>query len=139
MTHQWRNGASMTQRHAVNIMLADEEWAQWSDREIARRCAVSQPFVSGLRPKHVGPSDNDYKMAGDELEPIAPQIGDIEAAPEKPAKRKATRKGMKGAPERDRKESIPLPGGDLGEVALEPGDHIRRRGAKGGNLGVAKF
>jgi ParB-like nuclease domain len=36
-------------RRAVLILLNDEEWSGWSDREIARQCAVSQPFVSKLR------------------------------------------------------------------------------------------
>lgn len=31
-------------------LLEDEEWSAWSDREIARRCAVSNNFVSSLRP-----------------------------------------------------------------------------------------
>jgi hypothetical protein len=36
-------------RKAVERLLLDEEWSQWSDNEIARRCAVSQPFVSSVR------------------------------------------------------------------------------------------
>ncbi len=41
-------------RKAVGAMLADEEWAAWSDRKIAEACGVSQPFVSGMRkPKEV--------------------------------------------------------------------------------------
>lgn len=36
-------------RRAVLTLLRDEEWAQWSDNEIAKRCGVSQPFVSGMR------------------------------------------------------------------------------------------
>lgn len=36
-------------RHAVELLLADPEWAQWSDREIARRCAVSHQTVSSIR------------------------------------------------------------------------------------------
>ena len=36
-------------RRAVLRMLRDDEWAGWSDHEIARQCKVSQPFVSGLR------------------------------------------------------------------------------------------
>jgi hypothetical protein len=31
-------------------LLEDEEWSQWSDREIARQCAVSKSFVSKVRP-----------------------------------------------------------------------------------------
>lgn len=36
-------------RRAVETLLRDEEWGQWSDREIARRCHVSNRFVSDLR------------------------------------------------------------------------------------------
>lgn len=31
------------------VLLADEEWKMWSDNEVAKRCAVSQPFVSFTR------------------------------------------------------------------------------------------
>lgn len=37
-------------RKAVMTLLNDEEWGQWSDREIARQCAVSKSFVNKLRP-----------------------------------------------------------------------------------------
>ncbi len=30
-------------------MLADKEWSQWSEREIARRCGVSQTYVGNLK------------------------------------------------------------------------------------------
>jgi len=36
-------------RKAVTAMLEDIEWQDWSDREIARQCSVSHPFVSALR------------------------------------------------------------------------------------------
>ncbi len=36
-------------RRAVLMLLNDSEWCLWSDREISRRCNVSQPFVSKLR------------------------------------------------------------------------------------------
>lgn len=47
-------------RRAVERMLHDEEWRGWSDREIARRCAVSNRFVSNLR---VGASVNGSQVA----------------------------------------------------------------------------
>jgi hypothetical protein len=56
-------------------LLTDDEWGQWGDREIARRCAVSHPFVSAMRQESSG---NRY------------QIG-----PETP--RKVTRKGTEYA------------------------------------------
>jgi hypothetical protein len=37
-------------RHAVLTLFSDPEWAAWSDREIARRCGVSDRFVNGIRP-----------------------------------------------------------------------------------------
>lgn len=36
-------------RKAVGVLLADPEWAKWSDREIARRAGVSNQFVSTMR------------------------------------------------------------------------------------------
>lgn len=36
-------------RHAVEILLKDEEWAQWSNREIGRKCGVSHEFVAKVR------------------------------------------------------------------------------------------
>lgn len=47
-------------RRAVDIMLADPEWAMLPDREIARLCAVTHPFVAAQRPKK--PSGNDYQI-----------------------------------------------------------------------------
>ena len=36
-------------QRAVHKLLDDDDWCLWSDGEIAKRCAVSQPFVSKLR------------------------------------------------------------------------------------------
>ena len=36
-------------RKAVTLLLADAEWSQWSDREIARRCQASHVFVQKVR------------------------------------------------------------------------------------------
>jgi hypothetical protein len=36
-------------RHAVALVLADAEWSQWSDREIARRIQVGHVLASGMR------------------------------------------------------------------------------------------
>ena len=41
--------SNKTKRNAVMRLLNDKEWGQWSDREIAKRCEVSNVFVSGLR------------------------------------------------------------------------------------------
>jgi len=42
-------------RRAVLMLRQDDEWAAWSDREIARRCAVSTDTVGRYR-KEQGPS-----------------------------------------------------------------------------------
>jgi len=36
-------------RRAVETLLQDDEWVQWSDREIAKACGVSAPFVAAIR------------------------------------------------------------------------------------------
>lgn len=36
-------------RKSVLLLLNDEEWAQWSDHQIAKHCKVTQPFVSKIR------------------------------------------------------------------------------------------
>ena len=51
-------------RIAVFALLNDEEWTKWADREIARQCGVSQPFVSKLR-KEMSASDNGYQIPGE--------------------------------------------------------------------------
>jgi hypothetical protein len=56
-----RNGLRRTnadKRRAVTKLLSDSEWRQWSDRQIARYCNVSQVFVSGMRAKIGRLTDN---------------------------------------------------------------------------------
>lgn len=36
-------------RRAVQTMLDDAEWSTWSDRDIAKQCGVSHPFVAAVR------------------------------------------------------------------------------------------
>jgi hypothetical protein len=63
-------------RRAVDIMLNDPEWCAWSDREIARQCAVDNSTVSRRR---------------QELSVAKQQIGASVQPPEQP--RKVTRRG----------------------------------------------
>lgn len=55
-------------RRAVQMLLDDPEWSAWSDREIARRCSVSNTFVSKLRPATVNvdstAAEHTYTRAG---------------------------------------------------------------------------
>ncbi len=48
-------------RRAVTHLLTDAEWSQWSDREIARRCGVSNNFVSELR-RSLSSDDSDTRI-----------------------------------------------------------------------------
>lgn len=48
-------------RKAVMTLLSDAEWSQWSDREIARRCAVGYDLVARLRPESLPDSDSEPK------------------------------------------------------------------------------
>jgi hypothetical protein len=54
-------------RRAVRALLNDAEWAAWSDREIARQCAVSHPFVGRIReelkPAHLVTLPDSRRMA----------------------------------------------------------------------------
>jgi hypothetical protein len=59
-THGLRRTAA-DKRKAVMAMLEDIEWQDWSDREIARQCCVSHPFVSAIR-KELGASKAETKM-----------------------------------------------------------------------------
>jgi hypothetical protein len=47
-THGQRR-TNADKRKAASRLLLDAEWSQWSDNEIAKHAAVSQPFVSSLR------------------------------------------------------------------------------------------
>ena len=48
-------------KRAVETLLLDEEWGQWSDNAIAKACGVSHPFV-GKQRYGIFPSCNGYKM-----------------------------------------------------------------------------
>ncbi|MBY0300051.1 MAG: hypothetical protein K2X71_29110 [Methylobacterium sp.] len=47
-THGLRR-TNADKRRAVTILLQDEEWSQWSNGEIARRCLVSDKTVASIR------------------------------------------------------------------------------------------
>ena len=51
-------------RKAVTTMLDDIEWQDWSDREIAKHCKVSHPFVAAIR-KELGAAKKETKYTRD--------------------------------------------------------------------------
>jgi hypothetical protein len=69
-------------RKAVQMMLDDFEWSDWSNAEIARRCRVSHTFVNKMRP--ADGSSKKYLRGGVELEREGGKKNpvDIKAAPE---------------------------------------------------------
>lgn len=54
--------ANADKRRAVETLLRDEVWRDWSDREIARKTKVSSPFVGKLRAEMYPPSVNGLQM-----------------------------------------------------------------------------
>lgn len=48
-------------RHIVTEMLNDFEWSTWGDREIARACHVSHPFVAKVKASLNLPQSDKYK------------------------------------------------------------------------------
>ncbi|MGJ2639734.1 ParB N-terminal domain-containing protein, partial [Salmonella enterica subsp. enterica serovar Paratyphi A] len=57
-------------RRAVETLLNDAEWWNWSDGEIAKRCAVSREYVNRIRPK-----DTCDQVTGMERTFVHPKTG----------------------------------------------------------------
>lgn len=55
-------------RRIVLEMLNDFEWANWADREIARKCCVSHTFVTKLRNSLDAPQSETIKYRGNDGE-----------------------------------------------------------------------
>jgi hypothetical protein len=68
-THGLRR-TNADKRRAVATLLDDDEWSRLSDREIARRCGVTHPFVAKLRDERSG---NGYQMTRAEAERLTRQ------------------------------------------------------------------
>jgi transposase-like protein len=60
-------------RQAVQTLIDDSEWSQLSDREIARQCGVTHPFVARIRGERSG---NGYHLAASAAR-IHTLIGDL--------------------------------------------------------------
>ncbi|MFB9242383.1 ParB-like nuclease domain-containing protein [Massilia antarctica] len=77
-------------RRAVSILLGDEEWSKWSDREIARVCGVGNKFVGDVRasicvPNTDAPAVRVVERNGKKYEQNVSNIGKAEPAPAPPA------------------------------------------------------
>ncbi len=69
-THGLRR-TNADKRRAVATMLADPDWGRWSDREIARRCGVSHPFVAQVRASLVTISSDAPRLYTDKYGNLA--------------------------------------------------------------------
>lgn len=88
--HGWRR-TNDDKRRAVLRLLNDPEWRRWSDREIARRCLVSDKTVASLRPApppsaevpqiqrtvQRGGTTYTQKTANIGARPARPPVGDV--------------------------------------------------------------
>lgn len=61
-THGLRR-TNADKRKAVQTLLADAEWAAWSDRKIAEACGVGHPFVAALRRPAVAEKQQENRAA----------------------------------------------------------------------------
>jgi hypothetical protein len=101
-------GPNADKRRAVETLLSDAEWGQWSDREIAGRCAVADRTVNRIRAE------------------LSATLSQTEEAPSAPEKRTFTRGGKthtmstggigKG---RSRPEAPPEPAGTGDEPTVQ--------------------
>lgn len=81
-------------RRAVQMVLAEPEWAAWSDREIARVCGVTHPFVAEQRQailKRLPDSPAEVRQAI--CTNNADSLADTSKQPAPPATRTVTRNG----------------------------------------------
>lgn len=85
-THGLRR-TNADKRKAVMTLLADAEWAAWSDRKIAELAGVTHPFVAGIRaPKVVTVTTPKTVGKPEKVEPESTQErGERPAAPKPPA------------------------------------------------------
>jgi ParB-like nuclease domain len=76
---------------AVTTLICSERWSGWSDREIARQCGVSHPFVAAVRREHLEtfPDAGPEQAAAADAHPVP----DTEAPTAAPVRRRTVRRG----------------------------------------------
>lgn len=75
------NRTNADKRRSVEIMLADEEWSEWSNRRIAEHCGVGDDLVADVRRQVPESGTSDAEAEGAQV----PESGT--STPAKPAKR----------------------------------------------------
>lgn len=103
-------------RRAVETLLRDEEWAAWSDREIARKCNVSADLVGDLRKALTVGNDSERTYTTKHGTPATMQTARIA---HRPARRPVEATAPLAQPTAPESES-PRP-------LVELGDDIRQR------------
>ena len=78
---------------AVTTLILSEGWSKWSDREIARQCAVSHTYVAAVRSDHLAtfPDAHPDQGAAAETPPAPDSATDAPTAP--PVRRRTVRRG----------------------------------------------
>ncbi len=79
-THGLRR-TNADKRRAVMILLQDEEWQRWSNREIASQCGVTHTFVGKLRQELVAKLSVDSDPPPERTATSAPERGASETPP----------------------------------------------------------
>lgn len=98
-------------RRAVFRLLGDSEWSKWSDREIARRCAVSHPLVAELRKGLTGRTTSEAKS--DSVSDSTPKTANVADSTEPTRERTYTTKhGTTATMDTDRIGRRPEPAGE---------------------------
>lgn len=106
-THGLRR-TNADKRKAVTTLLADGEWAKWSDRKIAEVCGVGHPFVAALRRPEVAAKQQENRVASATKKTPAMESDSTPTPPSAPAKAPAPAKAA----------AAPLPA-DEGPTAAE--------------------
>lgn len=82
-THGLRR-TNADKRKAVQTLLDDPEWSAWSDREIARQCGVTHPFVANMRsPKVVTVTTQPKQEQRDEVVTVTTPAEKRQEVPQK--------------------------------------------------------
>jgi hypothetical protein len=126
-------------RRAVETLLRDEEWSKWSDREIARLCAVDHKFVGKLRNEmSLGtiPSERTYTtkhgttttMDTSNVGKKQPPIPEPEPEPE-PEEEDIPEEAMQWAEEVLGVNQQPEPEPEI-DIGIAPGAKVGFKGAK---------
>jgi hypothetical protein len=79
-------------RKSVQTALADDEWSGWSDRELAKLCKVTHPFVGTVRRALIAPSGNVTRSESPNTASIPAPSGNVTRS-EPPITRKFERGG----------------------------------------------